>query len=217
MCGQFALYSDIRSIIKYYEFLLRLNSSYNEDYLWDNLMSKKQVPPFNKYNFPSEKITPSMYVPLLFIDEGEYKLDWFRWGLVPSWSKDESYAARLINARLETIEEKPSFKEAWKKRRCLIPCNHFYEWDNNKVKHEIKANDEPVFSFGGLWESWKKDDIVLNTFTIITYESSEDFKQIHERSPLVINKTDYLRWLNADISKKEVEDHFYDNTFTIKR
>ncbi len=200
MCGQFALFSNIQAIIDYYNFLKQFENEFSPEALHEFLKTKKDKTPYNQYEFPNNKITPSMYVPVCYNENNHFKIDWMRWGLVPSWSKDESFAMKLINARSETISEKPSFKNAWKSRRCLIPCNHFYEWDKQKQKFEIKIQNQTIFSLAGLWERWQKEDFILNTFTVITCESRGEMGNIHERMPVIIKDTFYENWLNGKIT-----------------
>lgn len=211
MCGQFAIFSNIRAIIDYYHFLLKFEDAHHFEALHEYLKSKKDKTPYNKYDFPNHKITPSMYVPVVFKEKNEIKIDWKRWGLIPSWSKDESFANKLINARIETLHEKASFKNALKSRRCLIPCNHFYEWDSQKAKHQISIQDQEIISFGGLWEEWKTADQIISTFSIITQASEGNMKEIHDRNPLIIEENRYKEWLDC-----EDMSLFYNNSSLLK-
>ncbi len=136
----------------------------------------------------------------------------FRWGLVPFWAKDIKIGSRLINARAEGIATKPSFRAAYKYRRCLIPTTGFYEW-----KREGKGNpkrpmfitmrgDEP-FAFGGLWERWKSPGgDLLHTFTIITTEPNGLIAQLHNRMPVIIRREDFDTWLDVDLTDRAVLD-----------
>lgn len=198
MCGQFAIFSNIRAIIDYYHFLLKFEDAHHLEGLEEYLKTKKDKTPYNKYEFPNKKITPSMYVPVLFKEKDQIKIDWKRWGLIPSWSKDESFANKLINARIETLHEKASFKQALRSRRCLIPCNYFYEWDSHKNKHEISIEGKEIISLGGLWEEWKSNDQIISTFSIITQNAEGKMSDIHERSPLVIQESSFYEWLNCE-------------------
>jgi len=200
MCGQFALFSNIQAIIDYYNFLKQFEKEFNPEALHEFLKTKKDKTPYNQYDFPSHKITPGMYVPVCFKENNHYQIDWMRWGLVPSWSKDESFAMKLINARRETISEKPSFRNAWKSRRCLIPCNYFYEWNQQKQKFEIRLKNHEIFSLAGIWESRERDDFVLNTFSIITQEANNEMKMIHDRMPVIIKESEFSNWLDCKIS-----------------
>ena len=121
------------------------------------------------------------------------------WGLVPSWAKDDKNSHHLINARGETVREKPSFRAAFHKRRCLIVASGFYEWQKieaSKQAFHIYQQDHDVFAFAGLWEHWQHGDTTLYSCTIITTEAAELMKPIHERMPVIIEKDFYRQWLD---------------------
>lgn len=123
-----------------------------------------------------------------------------RWGLVPSWAKDLSIGAKMINARAETISEKPAFRTAFKRRRCLIPANGFYEWhkneDGTKTPMYIHLDDREIFAFAGLWEVRRSDEgEVLRTCTIITTNANTFMESIHDRMPVILHRDDYATWL----------------------
>ena len=149
---------------------------------------------------PRYNIAPSQ--PVCAVIAGrEYRI--FQWGLVPSWAKDYKIGYRLINARSETAAEKPSFRAAFKRRRCLIPADGFYEWQrtaNNRKKQPfyIHLRDRPVFALAGLWEQWKSGDgSYLETCTILTTAPNELMEPIHNRMPVIVPVADYDRWLTA--------------------
>jgi putative SOS response-associated peptidase YedK len=125
-----------------------------------------------------------------------------KWGLVPSWAKDVSIGAKLINARSETITEKPSFREAFKRRRCIIPSDGFYEWQRSggrKQPYFFLMRDEHLFGFAGLWEKWRDaDGHVLETCTILTTEANEVLEPVHDRMPVILHPADYELWLGGD-------------------
>ncbi|HEX5640642.1 MAG TPA: SOS response-associated peptidase [Burkholderiaceae bacterium] len=134
-------------------------------------------------------------------DEREVAL--LRWGLVPSWARDLKFGARCINARAETLASTPSFRSAYRKRRCLVPLNAFFEWSGvpgHKVKWRIGLKDEPLFALAGLWEWWKDPatERGIETYTIVTTRANELIAPIHDRMPVVITERDHDRWLNAD-------------------
>ncbi|ESA36318.1 hypothetical protein N836_07465 [Leptolyngbya sp. Heron Island J] len=149
---------------------------------------------------PRYNIAPSQPISAIIAGR-EYRI--FQWGLVPSWAKDYKIGYRLINARSETAAEKPSFRAAFKRRRCLIPADGFYEWQrtaSNKKKQPfyIHLRERPVFAFAGLWEQWEGGDgSYLETCTILTTEPNELMEPIHNRMPVIIPKTEYDRWLTA--------------------
>lgn len=141
--------------------------------------------------------------PLAVIsNEKPSELTYYRWGLVPKWAKDLSMASKMINARSETVEEKPSFKHAFKRRRCLIPTTGFYEWtkqDNQKVPMYIHLKDSPVFAFAGIWEIWNSPEgDEVRTCTILTTDANPLLKDLHHRMPVILPKDDYAMWLSSD-------------------
>ena len=132
-------------------------------------------------------------------------LDRYRWGLVPSWSKDSSIGNRLFNARAETVAEKPSFRSAFAKRPCVIPVDGFYEWDhrpgNHRQPHYFTRVDEEPLLFAGLYEYWRDPAVTnaepLATCTIITTTPSDDVEEMHDRMPVVLSPSDVETWLNV--------------------
>ena len=131
-----------------------------------------------------------------------------QWGLVPSWARDPSIGNRMINARAETLAEKPSFKRLIGKRRCLVLADGFYEWrkeGKGKVPMRFVLRGGELFSFAGLWDSWEKPDgVELQSFTIITTQANDLLKPIHERMPVILGKEGEERWLDQD--PKEVHE-----------
>ena len=124
------------------------------------------------------------------------------WGLIPSWSKDPSIANKLINARGETIAEKPSFRGGFKYKRCLILTDGFYEWkvvqgEKTKTPYFIHMKDKKPFAFAGLWDEWQSSDGgALRTCTIITTEPNELMSTLHNRMPVILDSADYSQWLD---------------------
>jgi putative SOS response-associated peptidase YedK len=177
MCGRFTLTQSPQQIAKAF-----------------GLSDVSSFPP--RYN-----IAPTQPVGVIVQDRDSGKRE-FRlmvWGLIPAWVKDPSTFANLINARAETIAEKPSFRTAYKYRRCLIPADGFYEWQ--KVKSGPKQpfyftlRGNGVFAFAGLWESWND----IETFTILTTSANTLLQTIHDRMPVILKPEDYNRWLNPMI------------------
>ncbi|MEJ2121956.1 MAG: SOS response-associated peptidase [Alphaproteobacteria bacterium] len=152
-------------------------------------------------------IAPTQDAPVIRLNEdGRRELSMLRWGLIPFWAKDEKIGYRTINARSETVAEKPSFREAYKKRRCLIPATGFYEWQktpDGKVPYHIVPLDE-LWAFAGLWERWEKGDEPLETFTILTTEAAQSIEQIHPRMPTILEPADYDAWLELDTGKDDL-------------
>jgi len=165
---------------------------------------------FHLSSVPSElparyNIAPTQQVAVITNDDPT-SLDFFRWGLIPSWSKDKSIASKLINARSESVDEKPSFRTAFKKRRCLIPVSGFYEWrttegEKNKTPMFIHMQDNQPFAFAGLWEIWndpEADGKEIRTCSIITTDANPFMSKIHHRMPVILAPEDYATWLEAD-------------------
>jgi len=132
----------------------------------------------------------------------------FRWGLVPPWSSGPEVGAKMINARSETVLEKPSFKEAFLGRRCLIPVDGFYEWqkrEDGKQPFLFRRKDHSVFALAGLWEQWKDEEgRELETCTILTTAANATMRPIHQRMPVVLPESDWKAWLDlpADQAKQ---------------
>ena len=195
MCGQFSLMAQAREIVDYYRIFL---AAQMEDFLnyEEDFVLKQETAPYNQYPIPNDKVTPGMFTPVVMQDKSNCRLEWMRWGLIPSWSKDEKIAYKLINARSETIHEKLSFKNAFRQRRCLLPVSSYYEWDSNKQKYRFRMSGKTLFSLAGLWEVWQQKDMTrLYTFTIITKPASDAFTAIHERMPVIITPQQYNDWL----------------------
>jgi len=154
---------------------------------------------------PRFNIAPSQMIDVVFEPESERIISQLKWGLVPSWSKDAPTSKGLINARAETITEKPSFREAFKSRRCIIPASGFYEWQKKgtgaKQPFYFYLNDKEVFGFAGLWEEWldKQTGELLETCTIITTEANEVLKPVHDRMPVILKAESYDEWLDAKL------------------
>lgn len=151
---------------------------------------------------PSFNIAPTQEVLTVTNDGSENRPELMRWGLVPSWAKDPKIGNRMINARSETLAEKPSFRTAFKRRRCLIPADGFYEWKREgKAKKPmlITANPGGLFAFAGLWETWKQpDDSWLLTCAIITTSANEFMKSIHDRMPVILPRESEASWLDSE-------------------
>ena len=151
---------------------------------------------------PSFNIAPTQEVLTVTNDGSENRPELMRWGLVPSWAKDPKIGNRMINARSETLAETPSFRTAFKRRRCLIPADGFYEWKREgKAKKPmlITANPGGLFAFAGLWETWKQpDDSWLLTCAIITTSANEFMKSIHDRMPVILPRESEASWLDPE-------------------
>ncbi|MDP6343246.1 MAG: SOS response-associated peptidase [Alphaproteobacteria bacterium] len=151
---------------------------------------------------PRYNLAPSQLAPVARREsaDGPVLARLMRWGLVPGWARDESIGQRLINARSETAAEKPSFRAAFRQRRCLVPADGFYEWRNlgsRKQPYWISRPEGEPFAMAGLWESWRRDDgPELLTFTILTTEATEDLRPIHHRMPVILPPEAHAAWLD---------------------
>lgn len=152
-------------------------------------------------------IAPSQPVPVI-TNQDPKTLTFFKWGLIPSWSKDPSVGNKMINARAETAAEKPSFRTAFKRRRCLIPADGFFEWSKQgkeKIPMYIHLEDHQVFAFAGLWETWRSPDgSEIDTCTILTTEPNDLIKPLHHRMAVILEPEDYGTWLDPDEVPSEV-------------
>jgi len=149
---------------------------------------------------PHFNIAPTQPVAVV-PNDGRNKLDFFVWGLIPSWAKDPNIGSRLINARAETLHEKPSFRTAFRRRRCLVLADGFYEWrqaERGKTPMYIRLASGKPFAFAGLWESWNSPDgsNVLSC-TIITTQPNELMATIHNRMPVILPEEAYPIWLES--------------------
>lgn len=150
---------------------------------------------------PLVNVTPGMVMPVVAIGRDKIPvITTFRWGLVPSWSKDPKVGYKMINARSETISEKPSFSVPFQRRRCIIPSNGFYEWrteNKHKTPHFVHRVDDDIMSFAGIYDRWKyPDGKDLFTFSIITTSANMVISHIHDRMPVVLDREAFKIWLN---------------------
>jgi putative SOS response-associated peptidase YedK len=146
-------------------------------------------------------IAPTQPVAVVRATSAGRELAWLRWGLIPSWATDPAIGNKLINARAETVSEKPSFRSAFKQRRCLIPASGFYEWQKvsagRKQPHFIRPRDGGLFSFAGLWERWNDPQgEMIETFTILTTGANDVMRPLHERMPVIIDPAADALWLD---------------------
>jgi putative SOS response-associated peptidase YedK len=181
MCGRFVGYSNLERLLKYFP------------------IDKTACKATASYN-----IAPTQEVLAIVRRAGENWLDKFHWGLVPFWAKAVSIGTQLINARSETVAKKPSFRAAFKKRRCLIPADGFYEWQGatgTKQPLYLRLPGHKPFAFAGLWERWTPRDADAEAYqscTIITTAASTSVKPIHHRMPVIVKPEKYGRWLDPE-------------------
>lgn len=147
------------------------------------------------YNIPpGQKV-----LNIVQLEDNSFKAVNLLWGLIPSWAKDSKISSHLINARAETLDEKPSFRAAYKQRRCLIPATGFYEWqktEQGKQAFHICRQDHQLFAFAGLWEHWQHNSETIFSCTIITTAANQLVQPVHDRMPVIIAKPDYGSWLD---------------------
>lgn len=179
MCGRFVLISDLKNIQNNFDIR--------------NISCKYQ---------PDWNIVPNQLIPAVIHHNGINQLVCFKWGLIPSWSKDPSIANRLINARAETLDKKPSFRDAFKKRRCLIVADGFYEWKRegkSKIPFYFYMKSGRPFGFAGLYETWRSPDKKeINTCVIITTGANELIAPFHDRMPVILSADKERVWLGSD-------------------
>lgn len=177
MCGRFTLTTDLELLLE------RFSTAYAFPF---------ELEP--RYN-----IAPTHSVLTVVRGERGNKMGQLRWGLVPSWAKDSSMASKMINARSETVHEKPSFKNLINRQRCLVLADSFYEWkkENGKKKpfRIMQKSGEP-FAFAGLWSVWKQQDQTVATCTILTSAANDFMSSVHERMPVILHQKDEEAWLN---------------------
>lgn len=155
---------------------------------------------------PRYNIAPTQKVPALLVRNGRRVLAEMQWGLVPGWARDKKIGARLINARAETLAEKPAFRNALRKGRCLVPADGFYEWqkeDKRKIPMYIRLIGGRPFAFAGLYEFWRDADEELLSCTIITTEANELVRPIHTRMPVILPPEMHKPWLDPTLTEKE--------------
>ncbi len=151
---------------------------------------------------PRFNIAPSQPAPAIRIDEeGRRQLDQLQWGLVPHWFRDKPPSSMFINARAETVHQKPAFRSAFRHRRCLVPADGFFEWRKTaggKQPYFIFLRNQPLFAFAGIWDRVSKEHDSLESFSIVTCEANELISDIHARMPVILPSENYDDWLKSD-------------------
>jgi len=185
MCGQFAILGSLKAVKEYYEFLKSGDFSFEDDYF--DYFDEKLI------QLPNLSITPKKYLPIITYIKDKVSIKSARWGLVPFWAKDDKQSFKTINARIETIHEKPSFKYAYQQRRCLIPMSGFYEKSPVKKEYYFPNENDKLQSFAGLYEIWGSDKLI--TFTVITCPADDRVINVHPRMPIVLNELEAINWI----------------------
>jgi putative SOS response-associated peptidase YedK len=180
MCGRFALTLSISELLE----LFGIDPAQTQDLDFS----------------ASYNIAPSQQVLGIRQSEDDTRiLKAYRWGLIPSWAKDSSIGAKMINARAETVAEKPSFKAAFRSRRCLIPASAFYEWsqvDAQKLPYCIRRRDTVPIAMAGIWESWQGPQGPIRSCAILTTGANQILAPIHQRMPVILDAEEIERWLD---------------------
>jgi putative SOS response-associated peptidase YedK len=155
---------------------------------------------------PRYNIAPSQDIPILRDTDNGHELTLAQWGLVPHWSKVSKTKYSTINARIETVAEKSTYRTPFKRRRCLIPADGFYEWkviNGHKIPHYIKMRTGGVFAFAGIWDRWEGEGEILDSCSIIVMPANEVMKPLHERMPAIIAPAHYDLWLDPRVTDKD--------------
>lgn len=186
MCGRFTLFCSYHQLIEEFD----VAEAFSEELYKES------------YN-----IAPGQQIVAIINDGDKNRMGFLKWGFLPSWAKDEKIASKMINARSETVDEKPSFKKSFYERRCIIPMDSFYEWKregNSKVPMRIKRKDDAVFAVAGLWNTWRSQEgEKIHTCTILTTKANELMTPIHDRMPVILNKEQQKEWLDPHLKGRE--------------
>lgn len=195
MCGRFVLASSVGEIARYFEAAFDAQQAEGFHASWN--------------------IAPTRRIPAITADpEGHRHLDFYRWGLVPAWAKGLSFGANTINARAESVATKPSFRSAFRSRRCIIPADGYFEWKTTpgevKQPYYFTRADGGPLAFAGLWESWHSPiedpsgEHAVITCAIVTTDASEDVTSIHNRMPAIVESDGAMaRWLDPDLHDRD--------------
>ena len=179
MCGRYNLITDAQAFVDFFE-----------------LRNSLAIPP--RYN-----IAPSQNIPVVRRMDNHREAGLLHWGLIPHWAKDRKIAYKMINARAETVAEKPAFRSALRHRRCLIPATGFFEWQatqDGKQPYNITLRGGGLMAFAGLWESWTSHDGErIDSCTIIVTEANESLRPVHDRMPVILAPEHYAVWLDPAV------------------
>jgi putative SOS response-associated peptidase YedK len=180
MCGRFTLHTSLEELLEYF-----------------NIASMDDMEMAYRYN-----IAPSQDILAIVQGKEGNRAGFLKWGLVPSWAKDPKMGYNMINARAESIHEKPSFKKLIRRRRCIIAADGFYEWKkegSQKQPYYIRMKNQQLFSFAGLWDRWEHDGKILTTCTVITTKANDCMESIHDRMPVILTREAESIWLDRSV------------------
>jgi putative SOS response-associated peptidase YedK len=156
---------------------------------------------------PRYNIAPTQSVPVVIAEDGERKMQMYQWGLIPSWVKDLQTAKPIINARCESLAEKASFKHSFKRRRCIVPAEGFFEWKKQGKQKQpmfIRAADQSLLGFAGLWDEWRTEEgEPVRTFCIITTDANEMMSSVHDRMPAILDREAEMKWLDESVKNPQ--------------
>ena len=158
---------------------------------------------------PSYNIAPTHYSPILIQDKGNRLVKRMRWGLIPEWSKNDSFASKMINARIETITTKPSYRKLIYQNRCVVISDGYYEWKQNsghRGPYFIRRTDGHLLLFAGLWTIWRSPTGLMLTYTIVTTKAQKDIAHIHGRMPLILDHSNMDEWINVQNDDFNIND-----------
>ena len=183
MCGRFSIINDVEELEK------RFNIKINR----------------NQYK-KNDNASPTQNLPVI-CNENPDILSFFRWGLLPFWSKENDKMPLMINSKCETIFEKPAFRNSIKSKRCLVPASSFYEWKKegkSKIQYEIGLKDFDLFCMAGIWDLRKNQDgSSVYSFSILTTSANELVSEIHDRMPVILHQSDEIKWLSPDCDPRD--------------
>lgn len=183
MCGRYALYSNPKNLAKHFSASLNYHFS------------------------PSYNIAPTTIIPVLVAFDKERLIVPMRWGLTPSWHKEGQMLTVLNNAKIETVDTKPSFRTSFKRHRCLIIADGFYEWDSNtKPKQPFYFHNKNIapFAMAGIWDRWVSDEKSIDSCSIITMAANDIVSPVHDRMPAIISPSQYDEWLDEGLQEVSI-------------
>jgi putative SOS response-associated peptidase YedK len=156
---------------------------------------------------PRYNIAPSQEAPVIRSSRGARGIQGLKWGLVPDWAPLQGASKPMINARSETVSEKPTFRDSFRYRRCLVPATGFYEWqraDGAKQPYVIRIQDVPVYAMAGIWSQWRGPEGINETFSILTTMAAPKIQPIHERMPVILHPDTYGLWMNPQSGRDQL-------------